>query len=107
MAEIDSKAGVSETGIIGSQNAQKVSSDDAAAHSDQKKTPRRYNHAATIAFTVENEDPDGNLTQAEILNGILRRLMMLMENPTEFAECAETYDTYEVGERDRGEPEEL
>jgi len=56
----------------------------------------KYNHAATIAFTVENDDPDGNLTEKEIMHGLLRRLLLLLENPCEFAECAEVYDTYEI-----------
>ena len=54
----------------------------------------RYNHAATIAFTVENNDPDGNLTKDEILHGLLRRLALLLENEPEFRECCEVYDTY-------------
>jgi len=58
----------------------------------------KYNHAATIAFTVVNEDPEGNLTKDEIIAGILRRLHLLMENPCEFVEAAEVYDTYEEPE---------
>ena len=55
----------------------------------------KYNHAATIAFTVVNEDPEGYVTKNEIIAGIIRRLHLLMENPIEFAEAVEVYDTYE------------
>lgn len=58
----------------------------------------KYNHAATIAFTVENDSEEGELTKEEILHGIMRRLLLLLENPCEFAECCEVYDTYEVEE---------
>jgi len=58
----------------------------------------KYNHAATIAFVVENDDPEGNLTKDEILHGLLRRLLLLLENEPEFRECCEVYDTYETVE---------
>jgi len=57
---------------------------------------RLFNHAATIAFTVENDREDGILTKDEIIHGVLRRLALLMENPGEFSECAEVYDTYAI-----------
>jgi hypothetical protein len=58
----------------------------------------RYNHAVTIVFTVENDSEEGELTKDEIIAGIVRRLHLLMENPCEFAECCEVYDTYKIEE---------
>ena len=58
----------------------------------------KYNHAATVAFTVINESEEGVLTKDEIIHGLLRRLTLLMENPDEFYECCEVYDTYEMGD---------
>jgi len=58
----------------------------------------KYNHAVSIAFTVENDRPDGELTKDEIIHGLMRRMIMLMENPDEFSECCETYDTVEKQE---------
>jgi len=59
-------------------------------------TKAKFNHAVTVGFVVENDSEEGNLTKDEILHGVMRRLLLLLENPVEFAECCEVYDTYEV-----------
>jgi len=59
-----------------------------------------YNHALSIAFTVENNDAKGYCTDDEILHGLMRRITLLLENPVEIQEAADVYDTYEVEDPD-------
>jgi len=55
----------------------------------------RYNHAVSMSFTVENNSAEGELTNDEIMHAIMRRLLLLMENPCEFREVCEVYDTFD------------
>jgi hypothetical protein len=54
-----------------------------------------YNHAFTLAFTVVNDNPDGEATDTELYRGLLRRLENIMECGEMQEACGAPYDTYE------------
>lgn len=51
-----------------------------------------YNHAFDIGFTVMTTNPDGKATDAEILDGLRRRIAMLEQHPDEIQEAVNCYD---------------
>lgn len=56
-----------------------------------------YNHAFTIAFSLENESPTGEDTTAKEMHiALLKRLVDLMENDEIEEAVGMPYDTYEV-----------
>lgn len=62
----------------------------------------KYNHAFTVAFTVENDLEDGHGTPFnQLIAGMARRIASLAEETGNGAlEAFECYDTYEVQEND-------
>lgn len=59
--------------------------------------PKLYNHAFTVAFTIENGDPDGECTNEEMLAALKARVRYLEGHPDEILESAGApFDTYEV-----------
>jgi hypothetical protein len=57
----------------------------------------KFNHAFTMAFAVSSEhENDEEVTERELLGGILRRVADLVENPKEVLEaCGAAFDTYQ------------
>lgn len=63
------------------------------------KSPKRYSHAFTIAFSVISEHEGGDVTVDELRFGLLNRLLDMEKNPGEIIEaCGMPYDTYELQE---------
>lgn len=67
---------------------------------EKKEQDAKYNHAFTVAFTVENGFEDGyNTPFNQLIAGLSRRIANLMEewrhNPEGVVEAFECYDTYE------------
>lgn len=60
----------------------------------------RYNHAYTLAFTVENENEDGSATNEELIKAVEERLASIrLHGGDEMQEaCQPPFDSYEVEE---------
>ena len=59
----------------------------------------KYNHVYTIAFEIESDHPGEMVPKEEILSGLLRRVVNLMNNSDEILEaCGMPSDTYENDE---------
>lgn len=56
---------------------------------------KRYNHAYTIAFTIENDNPDGNFTTTEVVAALNRRIADLLENDQFDEAIGAPFDTFE------------
>lgn len=58
----------------------------------------RYNHMYAVAFSLENESPDGEeTTPGELLDAMEKRVRALRRNPEEILEaCGMPDNTYEV-----------
>ena len=60
----------------------------------------KYNHAFSVCFSIESEDPEGrDLTAEQIRDAIMRRVRMAYENKELHEAIGAPYDTYEVEER--------
>ena len=61
---------------------------------------KKYNHAFTIAFTVENTSDGESVTEKELFTGIKKRVIALSRNEGEIIEaCGMPFDTYEIEEK--------
>ena len=71
------------------------------SHSPQETGMPMYNHAFTIAFTVDTttEDPHA-VPLPELLAALARRIEELRRDPLELRECCDHFDTYKF---ERGE----
>lgn len=58
----------------------------------------KYNHAYDIAFSLENEDPHGFATAAEVRAAIINRLVNLSDDNELLEAVGLPFDTYEVEE---------
>lgn len=55
-----------------------------------------YNHAFSIAFSIDTNNEGDKVTAEELLDGLRKRLHDLEKNPPEIIEaCGMPYDTYE------------
>ncbi len=51
-----------------------------------------YQHAFDLGFLVMSENPNGEATNEEILEGLRRRIAFLEANPNEIQEAVGCYD---------------
>jgi hypothetical protein len=60
----------------------------------------KYNHAYTIAFSLESDDPEGNDVTAEMLRDALTKRMRGLDSSTDSVEWIEAtgapFDTFET-----------
>lgn len=57
----------------------------------------RYNHQVAIAFSIENDSPDGDLTYQEVMSSLYIRCRELQRLPVDEAmEAFQVIDTYEI-----------
>jgi hypothetical protein len=59
---------------------------------------KKYNHAYTLAFSLESNNEGENVTEIELLTAIARRLADLIESKEVIEATGLPYDTYENGE---------
>lgn len=58
---------------------------------------KKYNHAFDIAFKVESYKEEGHeVSKDELLAGLMKRIVSLMENGDEIKHAVDCFDTYEV-----------
>ena len=55
---------------------------------------KTYNHAYDIAFSLENQDPNGEATADELRQALINRIKSL--DDIELMESCGLFDTYEV-----------
>ena len=56
----------------------------------------KYNHAYTIAFSIDTDNPPDKVTAKELLNGLYERLVDLQKCDDEIIEAVGMpFDTYE------------
>ena len=58
---------------------------------------KKYNHAFTIAFIVDSDNDDNEITADELIQGVLNRLSSIMKTGKEemLEACGAAFDTYE------------
>ena len=57
----------------------------------------KYNHAFSVCFSIESEDPEGcDLTAEQIRDAIMRRVRMAYESKDLHEAIGAPYDTYEI-----------
>ncbi len=59
---------------------------------------KKYNHAFTLAFSVESDNSGKNITSEELIAGILSRISTIISHDiSEIVEaCGEPFDTFEI-----------
>ena len=71
--------------------------DDARRIAEETYIPKikRYNHAYTIAFSVESDSRDEDVTAAEMIAGLERRIEDIRKTGEIKEACGASYDTFE------------
>ena len=75
----------------------KHTKDSIKEYLEQTYPSKKYNHAFSIAFSIESDNDAENVTNKELLKGLIRRIhMILQEEEGDFIECCGLpFDTYE------------
>ncbi len=57
---------------------------------------KKFNHAYTLGFSIDSDNPSENVTAEELLAGLVLRLDELRRNPQEAIEaCGMPFDSFE------------
>ena len=61
---------------------------------------KRFNHAFTVAFSIDSDNEGHAVSESELLEGLIERVNWLMKNQGEVIEAVglpfDTYENYEV-----------
>lgn len=75
----------------------KESKEDILKFINQKYPPKKFNHAFTIAFSIDSDNDGENVTNKELLQGLINRVNDIIgEEDCDLTEaCGLPFDTYE------------
>ena len=61
---------------------------------------KKYNHAFDIAFSIDSDNEGGLVTEAELLTGLLKRVIEMLNGGDIVEACGLPFDTLENEEEE-------
>lgn len=56
----------------------------------------KYNHAFDIAFEIVTDEPEGNVTEEQVIFALIARVMQLSANDELLEAVGAPFDTYKI-----------